>query len=70
MFIKIILILAIIGGAFLAIRLFFFLVRSTLGIGWGIVKAFVWGLLLLVIVGVIVYFYLRLKMVNFFDLGL
>ncbi|MCD6194975.1 hypothetical protein J7K05_02165 [bacterium] len=70
MFIKIAIIVAVLVGAFLVFRLLLFLVRSTLGIGWGIIKALFLALFLLVLGAIIVYLYLRFKMLSFFNLGL
>lgn len=70
MLIKAVVIIALIIGVFLAFKLLLFLVRSTLGIGWGIVKALFFATILLAISGVIIYLYLRFKMLDFFNLGL
>lgn len=70
MLIKAVVIIALIIGIFLAFKLLLFLVRSTLGIGWGIVKALFFATILLAISGVIIYLYLRFKMLDFFNLGL
>jgi len=69
-FTKIILIGGVLVVGVLLVKLLWFLVRSVLGVGIGILR---FGLLLLLVIligGLILYFYFKLKTLQFFDIGL
>ena len=61
MFIKIIFILAGLLIIFLFVKLFAFMARSFFDIGIGLLKAFLVGIIILAIIGIIIYLYFRFK---------